>query len=94
MTAGEPCTCPLCVMSPPAILRYPDEIPPAPSPELARATDLLEAVDAWAQAGIVGCPAELALRHACEALQALAGFEPREALAAAELMAAAVGVTA
>ena len=39
-------------------------------------------------------PAALALRHACEVLEAMAGYDGAEVLAAAELMAAAVGVEA
>ena len=38
-------------------------------------------------------PAELALRHACEALMGLAGHDPGEVLAAAELIAREAGAT-
>ena len=71
--------------------------PPQVSPAVTRATDLLDAVDEWARAEVDACPGyggALALRHACEALMGLAGYDAAEVLAAAELMAAAVGVEA
>ena len=71
--------------------------PPPINPAVTRATDLLDAVDVWAQGAEVEEPPDypavaLALRHACEALMGLVAYDAAEVLAAAELMAAAVGV--
>lgn len=76
-----------------------EENPTTPGAALTRATDLLDAVDVWAQGAEVEEPPDypavaLALRHACEALMGLAAHDPGGVLATAELMAAAVGVEA